>query len=119
MMEPFGRSLRVSFENGDSISIKCPMPEEICIVRIVVNSLELELTDEQLDGFEPLPSQANLYSGLGSEREEWFSFEVSVRCPATEERANHECSVGGVYKDGVLSDVDLRIRANQHVRQDI
>ena len=116
MMESFRSALTIDFENGDSLIVHCESPDDPCVLRMNVNGKEFEYDSSQL-GAEPLPEHANLYSGLFSGRDEYFSFSVSVLCPDVEQTRSYNCEVGGVVSDGELGQVRLGRKRETNVRE--
>ena len=104
MQEPARKSLRVTYENGDSAEVDCKINVDSCEFQVTVNSKAFVFGANDLLGLNPIPEGFYLFSGFASARDLYFSFHVRVNCPeGYVRRTSGSCYVSGLVKEGTLS----------------
>jgi hypothetical protein len=118
MLEPTRHKLTIEFNNGDVLSVACKNNTRECRLKLHVNRKSFTYGSPELNGLSLLPEHAFLYSGPGSGREKYFSFEVSVLCPEDQEgKPPSDCYANGAVRDGKLLDFILVHRSTKDVRE--
>ena len=106
MMEPYRESLIIEYANGDTLEISCKNNATKCLLRLQVNGEEF-IYDPAALGASITPRHAILYSGHHSGRSEYFSFQITVECPDSEETQMYRCIARALVDDGQIGHVSI------------
>ena len=108
MMAAWPYEFIVRYDNGDELRVSCGKDLKDCTLHLVVGKDTFAYGVKELGGLELLPGRGALYSGAGSLRERYFSFEVSVSCPTEpSEPPFPECFASAVVAGGKLGQIQL------------
>jgi len=107
MVEVAPRETRVTYQNGDTISVICTAKN--CEVLLHVEGSDFALGAKDLGGLEPDPHGIQLFVSTFAGRSNRFSFRTQVVCPEVQEGKDPdtECFADVLMVGGKAADVSL------------
>ena len=118
MLESYRSRLEIQFENQDLLQVRCSDTDGECVLHLRVNGRGFEFDSASLGGVHIQAEGARLYSGAGSARDRYFSFEIDTSCPEEVQISHYRCSASVLVQEGAPPDVDFIRRRDEYVKWD-